>query len=245
MSGLNLCALKRKEVVSLLRQNGLTLARRRGNHEIWQGEIDKTKRTVTLDTKIDDFVPNPLGPLYFIAMSQLGFFRENLGSEVAWERFYGGDSQIASRADVPQRRWNDPYWWELYGEAVDAASKQAPSSLSDLNVLVDANPPAEAALSKLPKDLLAGIARVLQEIIEESMRITEITVREESDPELEDWKQLVLTIETPLSLEAAFAYWEQVSEKLSLLRHKLDPRNQELLDTYITLEVKTKSAVGV
>lgn len=237
--------LKRRELERLLRQNGFERAHRRGSHEIWRGRIDNRERIVAVDAAIGDYAASTFNSLYFIVLAQLGFFREDLGSDVAWERFYGGDAEIANRAGVKHRRWDDPGWQELYGRNIGTAAEDGPFDLLELNVFLEISPSAQASLRKLSKSVLGGIARILRDTIAAGMRVTAVAVDEVEDTELENWRQLIFTLKTPLSPEAAFPYWEQASQALSLLREHLDVKDQEILDTYITLEVEMEHPIGV
>jgi hypothetical protein len=128
---------------------------------------------------------------------------------------------------------------------MNSVSRDGPHDLLDLDVPVEINPPAQESLRKLSRKLVGGVARILKDRIDTGMRVTAIAVHEDEDPELENWRQLVLTVRTPLSPEAAFPYWEQLSLDLSLLREQLSAKDREILDTYVTLEVKMEGSMGV
>jgi hypothetical protein len=179
--------------------------------------------------------------LYFIVMGQLGFFRESLGSGAAWERFYGGDAGVATEALVPHRPWNDPHWQGLYSREILVSGED----LADLGPRIEVTPTAEASLRKLPRSVISGITSLLRGKISEGMRITSISIDEQEDPELRDWKQLTYTIRTPSSLEAAVAYWEQISQGISQLREHLNEKDREVLDSTVALEVKAEESLGV
>lgn len=102
--------LKRRELIALLTHNGLVVEKRVGSsHVRYRGVVDGAEKCVDVDESIDDFAPRSFEPLYYIVSSQLAFFgeRRNIPAKVGWQRFYAGHPDIARRAGVPYKTWND------------------------------------------------------------------------------------------------------------------------------------------
>ena len=107
--------LKRREVTRLLEANGFVVHRRHGSHVRYHGFIDGITRHPEIDQAVDEFPADTHRVLGNI-LSQLGFFDDELGisHDVAWQRFYGDERDIARRAQIPYRAWSDLYWEQWY-----------------------------------------------------------------------------------------------------------------------------------
>lgn len=97
--------LTRRELIAVLEQNGFVATGRTGtSHVKYEGVVDGTRRTVTVDQSIDEFRAASHSVLYYIVSTQLGFFGSGSATD-AWRRFYGGEPRLARRAQVPYRKW--------------------------------------------------------------------------------------------------------------------------------------------
>lgn len=107
--------LHRREVTTLLTENGFKLARVHGSHFRYEGVVDGELRFPEVDQGLDDYAPERHRPLGNI-LAQLGFFDDDrpVNHATAWQRFYAGNRRIAKKAQVTHRPWNDPHWAQFY-----------------------------------------------------------------------------------------------------------------------------------
>ena len=108
--------LRRREVIRLLETNGFLHRRTRGSHLHYEGAVDGRARYVDVDQGIDEY-PAERHRVLGHVLSQLGFFDDDkaIPPNIGWERFYAGERDIARRAGVTFRRWDDPHWKQWYG----------------------------------------------------------------------------------------------------------------------------------